>query len=111
MLSLENRIDRLSKDKKISEWKDCVGKILSSDKEIKVTIAGSQGMLLRHNIDERRAELEEELRISQQAEWWAQMGQQLGAVVGDAGSGGGQGTEIGDTHSVSEQSSVTGVTR
>jgi hypothetical protein len=33
-------------------------------------------MLLRHNIDERRAELEEELRISQQAEWWAQMGQQ-----------------------------------
>ena len=40
------------------------------------TIAGSQGMLLRHNIDERRAELEEELRISQQAEWWAQMGQQ-----------------------------------
>lgn len=40
------------------------------------SIAGSQGMLLRHNIDERRAELEEELRISQQAEWWAQMGQQ-----------------------------------
>ncbi|MDP7042445.1 MAG: SBBP repeat-containing protein [Candidatus Thalassarchaeaceae archaeon] len=40
------------------------------------SIAGSQGMLLRHKIDERRAELEEELRISQQAEWWAQMGQQ-----------------------------------
>ena len=40
------------------------------------SIAGSQGMLLRHNIDERRAQLEEELRISQQAEWWAQMGQQ-----------------------------------
>jgi hypothetical protein len=40
------------------------------------SIAGSQGMLLRHNIDERRAGLEEELRISQQAEWWAQMGQQ-----------------------------------
>jgi hypothetical protein len=40
------------------------------------SIAGSQGMLLRHKIDERRADLEEELRISQQAEWWAQMGQQ-----------------------------------
>ena len=40
------------------------------------TIAGSQGMLLRHKIDERRADLEDEMRISQQAEWWAQMGQQ-----------------------------------
>ena len=46
------------------------------------TIAGSQGMLLRHKIDERRAELEEELRISQQAEWWAQMGQQQQAQYG-----------------------------
>ena len=40
------------------------------------TIAGSQGMLLRHKIEERREDLEEEMRISQQAEWWAQMGQQ-----------------------------------
>ncbi len=40
------------------------------------TIAGSQGMLLRHRIEERREDLEEEMRISQQAEWWAQMGQQ-----------------------------------
>jgi hypothetical protein len=40
------------------------------------TLAGSQGMLLRHKIEERREDLEEEMRISQQAEWWAQMGQQ-----------------------------------
>ena len=40
------------------------------------SVGGGQGMLLRNKIDEKRAELEEELRISQQAEWWAQMGQQ-----------------------------------
>ncbi len=39
-------------------------------------IQGSQGMLLKNKIDERRLALEEEMRISQQAEWWAQMGQQ-----------------------------------
>jgi len=33
----------------------------------------------------------------------AQVRQQLGAVVGDAGSGGRQGAEVGDTHGVSGQ--------
>ncbi len=40
------------------------------------SIRGSQGMLLRQRLDERRYALDEELRVSQQAQWWAAMGQQ-----------------------------------
>ena len=39
-------------------------------------ITGSQGMLLRQQVDEKRYALDEELRVSQQAQWWAAMGQQ-----------------------------------
>ena len=73
-----NTFGRLEKQLFEAEGFDGLAEIEEELEELlrRGSISGSQGMLMRQQVDEKRYALDEELRVSQQAQWWAAMGQQ-----------------------------------